>query len=343
MKNKVLIIGANGFIGSTLVKKLINDKSDQPIIGVDLYDNNLSEVTNDRFIFYRMDITKNRRKLEQLITESDIVIPLTAIANPSLYIKQALKTFQLTFEENLRIIRLCHKHGRRVIVFSTSEVYGMCQDSFFDEHTSPLVVGPTENQRWIYSASKQLLDRVVCALGFEGLHYTIVRPFNWIGNNMDVNDLTKGETVRLLPNLIDCLLNGKPITLVNSGQQKRCFIDIDEALECFIRIIDNPDHKCDAQIINIGSLKNELSVEEFAQKVIQLFDSHPLRHLFPPSVGFQIEDGESYYGKGYEDVRERRPSTRMALACCGWEATRSIDQAIKNAIHESIRKKRCKN
>src|SRR5438132_1471144 len=81
----------------------------------------------------------------------------------------------------LKLVRYCVKYNKRVIFPSTSEVYGMCQDQYFDEDTSNLVVGPINKQRWIYSVSKQLLDRVIWAYGAKGLNFTLFRPFNWMG------------------------------------------------------------------------------------------------------------------------------------------------------------------
>ena len=87
--------------------------------------------------------------------------------------------FELDFEENLRIVKMAAKYGKRVVFPSTSEVYGMCPDREFDEDSSPLVYGPIRKERWIYSASKQLLDRVIWAMGnANGLRFTLFRPFN---------------------------------------------------------------------------------------------------------------------------------------------------------------------
>ena len=96
--------------------------------------------------------------------------------------RNPLRVFELDFEENLKIIRDCVKYNKRIIFPSTSEVYGMCTDKNFDEDSSNPVVGPINKQRWIYSVSKQLLDRVIWAYGDKnGLKFTLFRPFNWMG------------------------------------------------------------------------------------------------------------------------------------------------------------------
>ena len=121
---------------------------------------------------------------------------LVAVATPATYVQNPLRVFELDFEANLAVIRLCVKYGKRVIFPSTSEVYGMSQDTEFDEEATHFVLGPTQKQRWIYSCSKQLLDRVIYAYGEQDkLPYTLFRPFNWIGAKQD--DILNPRTRRL--------------------------------------------------------------------------------------------------------------------------------------------------
>src|SRR5208283_4503647 len=187
--SKVLILGVNGFIGHHLSARVLKD-TDWQVFGMDMNADKLGPLLdNPRFKFFEGDITINREWIEYHVRKCDVVLPLVAIATPATYVKEPLKVFELDFEQNLQIVRLCQKYGKRLIFPSTSEVYGMCPDKEFDEDTSPLVTGPIRMQRWIYSASKQLLDRVIWAYGFErGLKFTCFRPFNWIGPKLD--DLT---------------------------------------------------------------------------------------------------------------------------------------------------------
>ena len=170
--------------------------------------------------------------------------------------KEPLRVFGLDFEENLKIVRLCEKYGKRLIFPSTSEVYGMCPDEEFDEDESPLVVGPINKQRWIYSISKQLLDRVIWAYGFQqGLRFTLFRPFNWIGPKLD--DLTiepeKEGSSRVVTQFISNLIHGEPIRLVDGGAQKRCFTYVDDGIDGLMKIIENKNDVCNGQIFNIGN------------------------------------------------------------------------------------------
>ena len=155
---KILILGVNGFIGSNLTEFLLRE-TDWEIFGMDLHSDKLVfAIPNQNFTFVKGDITINQEWVENHVKECDVVLPLVAIATPATYVKDPLRVFELDFEANLKIIRDCVRHGTRVIFPSSSEVYGMCEDSKFSESSSNLVLGPISKQRWIYSASKQLLE-----------------------------------------------------------------------------------------------------------------------------------------------------------------------------------------
>src|SRR5512146_344509 len=158
---KFLILGVNGFIGHHLTARILAE-TDWKVFGMDLSAERLGRmVDHPRFEFVEGDISINKEWIEYHIKKCDVVLPLVAIATPATYVKEPLRVFELDFEQNLQIVRQCVKYRRRLIFPSTSEVYGMCPDKEFDEDTSPLVTGPIRMQRWIYSASKQLLDRVI--------------------------------------------------------------------------------------------------------------------------------------------------------------------------------------
>ena len=157
---KILILGVNGFIGHHLSKRIL-ETTDWEVYGMDMNSERVQPfMGNPRFHFFEGDITINKEWIEYHIRKCDVVLPLVAIATPSTYVSDPLRVFELDFEANLPFIRSCVKYKKRVIFPSTSEVYGMCGDEAFDPHTSNLVLGPIEKQRWIYACSKQLMDRV---------------------------------------------------------------------------------------------------------------------------------------------------------------------------------------
>lgn len=337
-RTRVLILGVNGFIGNHLTERLLRDDNYE-IYGLDIGSDAIGRFLDcPRFHFVEGDISIHSEWIEYHIKKCDVVLPLVAIATPIEYTRNPLRVFELDFEENLKIIRDCVKYNKRIIFPSTSEVYGMCTDKVFDEDNSNLVVGPVSKQRWIYSVSKQLLDRVIWAYGEkEGLRFTLFRPFNWMGPRLDNLNAARIGSSRAITQLILNLVEGSPIKLVEGGKQKRCFTDISDGIEALFRIIENRDGRCDGEIINIGNPDNEASIKELAEMLLESFEQHPLRHRFPPFAGFRDVESSSYYGKGYQDVEHRKPSIRNAKRCLHWEPTVAMRQTVDETLDFFLR------
>lgn len=332
-KTRVLILGVNGFIGNFLVERLL-DEGNYEVHGMDLSSSAITRLLGrENFYFHEGDITVHREWIEYNVKKCDVVLPLVAIATPIEYTRNPLRVFELDFEENLRIVRYCAKYGTRIIFPSTSEVYGMSQDDFFDENTSNLVTGPINKQRWIYSTSKQLMDRVIWAYGKkENLPFTLFRPFNWMGPRLDTLDSARVGSSRAITQLILNLVEGTPIQLIDGGEQKRCFTDVKEGIECLFRIIENKDGCCDGQIFNVGNPDNEASIKRMAEVLVEKFEKHPLRGHFPPFAGMVEIESRKYYGDGYQDVQHRRPSIENAKKLLGWNPTIMMDETIDDTL-----------
>ncbi len=337
-RKSVLILGVDGFIGNALTERLLKS-GDYEVHGMDLRSGYIQRFLNDpRFHFHEGDISIHREWIEYHIRKCDIILPLIAIATPIEYTRNPLKVFELDFEENLRVVRYCVKYGKRIIFPSTSEVYGMCDEEAFDEDNSKLVLGPIRMQRWIYSCSKQLLDRVIWAYGqHEGLKFTLFRPFNWIGPRLDSLASARIGSSRAITQLILNLVEGTPIQLIDGGEQKRCFTDVSDGIECLYRLIENKDNACDGKIINIGDPDNEASIRELGEILVKKFEKHPLRSKFPPFAGFLEVESGSYYGKGYQDVQHRRPSIRNAKRFVNWTPEVSLEQAVEQTLDFFLR------
>ncbi|WP_275074827.1 bifunctional UDP-4-amino-4-deoxy-L-arabinose formyltransferase/UDP-glucuronic acid oxidase ArnA [Providencia rettgeri] len=332
-RTRVLILGVNGFIGNHLTERLLKD-GNYDIYGMDIGSSAIERfIGNPRFHFIEGDVSIHTEWIEYHIKKCDVILPLVAIATPIEYTRNPLRVFELDFEENLKVVRYCVKYNKRIIFPSTSEVYGMCDDKEFDEDESRLIVGPINKQRWIYSVSKQLLDRVIWAYGAkEGLKFTLFRPFNWMGPRLDSLNSARIGSSRAITQLILNLVEGSPIKLVDGGAQKRCFTDIKDGIEALFRIIENKDGKCDGQIINIGNPTNEASIRELAEMLLASFEKHPERSKFPPFAGFREIESSSYYGQGYQDVEHRKPSVENARRLLDWVPT--ID--MKDTIEETL-------
>ncbi|AGL84843.1 bifunctional UDP-4-amino-4-deoxy-L-arabinose formyltransferase/UDP-glucuronic acid oxidase ArnA [Pseudomonas protegens] len=336
-RTRVLILGVNGFIGNHLSERLLRDDK-YDVYGLDIGSDAIERLrSHPNFHFVEGDISIHSEWIEYHIKKCDVVLPLVAIATPIEYTRNPLRVFQLDFEENLKLVRYCVKYNKRVIFPSTSEVYGMCQDKNFDEDTSNLIVGPINKQRWIYSVSKQLLDRVIWAYGAKGLNFTLFRPFNWMGPRLDRLDSARIGSSRAITQLILNLVEGTPIRLFDGGEQKRCFTDIADGIEALARIVDNENDCCNGQIINIGNPDNEASIRQLGEELLRQFEAHPLRGNFPPFAGFRDVESKAFYGAGYQDVEHRKPSIDNAKRLLNWEPTVEMSETIGNTLDFFLR------
>ncbi|MFN3234883.1 MAG: bifunctional UDP-4-keto-pentose/UDP-xylose synthase [Gammaproteobacteria bacterium] len=329
---KVLILGTNGFIGNALSEAILNT-TDWHIVGMDLYDNNLEDcMDHERFEFFKGDMRGHTDWIEEKIKECDVLLPLAAIANPAIYVKDPLRIFELDFEANLHIIRLAVKHNTRVIFPSTSEVYGMCPDEFFDEETSPLVTGPIHKERWIYSTSKQLMDRVIYAYGVhKNLDYTLFRPFNWYGPKLDSID---NPNARVLTKFIGHIARGEEITLVEGGEQRRCFCYLSDSINALIKIIENKNNAAHQQIINIGNNSSdaEVSIKQLAELVLECVSEVPEFKSLADNAKLVNVSSAEQYGKGYQDMAVRKPSIEKAHQLLGWKPVVPLKEGVKKTV-----------
>jgi nucleoside-diphosphate-sugar epimerase len=258
-----------------------------------------------------------------------VVFPLAAIASPLIYIQNPISVFELDFEANLRIVRFCVKHGKRVIFPSTSEVYGMCEDDEFEEETSNCVTGPICKQRWIYSCSKQMLDRVIYAYGINGsLDYTLFRPFNWIGPRLDDIYNENNGSSRVLTQFLSNILHGKNLNLVDGGNNMRCFTDISDAVAALVKIIENENKCASQQIFNIGNPYNKLSIKTLAHQTLELAKTYDKVRNLAEKVSIINTSSSDYYGKSYQDVTRRVPSIKKAESLLKWTPVVKIGDSL---------------
>jgi len=333
MSLKVLILGVNGFIGNSLTERILRD-TDWEVYGMDMGQDKLTDcLGHKRFHFVEGDITINKEWIEYHVKKCDVVLPLVAIATPATYVTDPLRVFELDFEANLDIVRQCVRYKKRVLFPSTSEVYGMSADAEFDEENTNLVLGPIHKQRWIYSCSKQLLDRVIFAYGMkDGLKFTLFRPFNWIGPKLDNILEPKEGSSRVLTQFIGNILRGKDIQLVDGGAQRRSFTYIDDGVDALLRIIENKDGCADSRIFNIGNPKNDLSVRELAETVVALVKTYPKYAPLAEKTRLVTVNSGDYYGKGYQDILTRVPSIKNAEKYLGWKPVTDFKTALKKTL-----------
>jgi nucleoside-diphosphate-sugar epimerase len=336
---KIMILGVNGFIGSALTHAILTSRPWE-VFGIDLSDHKLRDLPKtSRFHFVEGDITINREWVEYHVKKCDAVVPLVAIANPAQYVVDPLRVFELDFEANLEVVRYCVKYRKRLLFPSTSELYGMSTDRVLDEETSPLVYGPINKQRWIYAASKQLLDRVIYAYGVrDGLDYTLFRPFNFIGPNLDNIDEPKEGSSRVFTQFLSNIMHRRPIKLVDGGQQRRSFTYIDDAIDCLMRIIENREGRAARRIFNIGNPTNGCSIAELARRMVMIAQEFPTLQANAQATEIVEVTAQDYYGKYYQDINDRVPAIEAARRDLGWEPHTDLDTAIRCTIDYYVKK-----
>jgi nucleoside-diphosphate-sugar epimerase len=347
MYMKVLLLGGGGFIGSHTTFAMLNHTKHH-VLAYDLYDDKLADcLGHPRLKYIHGDIRLDHARLEELVKDVDLVVDLIAYANPSLYVSMPLEVYRLNFAENLIIAEYCVKHRKRLVQFSTCEVYGKTVVSLvhdrlpdpenpayavFQEDTTPMILGPVCKHRWIYSCAKQLLERLLHAYGLEHcLNYTIIRPFNFIGPRIDHLPSEHDGNPRVFSHFIQALKDGSPMYLVNGGQQCRTYTHIDDAVDCVLRIIENPAGVCDREIFNIGSPGNEVSIRGLACKMRDIYQrrwwdgTQPLPELVEVS-------GEEFYGTGYDDSDRRIPDITKAMTLLGWKPQYGLDETVERSM-----------
>jgi UDP-apiose/xylose synthase len=324
---KILVLGAGGFIGSNLVEHLVAEAR-HDVVGVDIADEKLEGIEGANFTFIQADVSRSTDLLESLIAETDVVADLIAYAKPSMYVEAPLDVINLNFIENVKTVKLCVEHGKRLFQYSTSEVYGKPSGDAYREDESDLIVGPVTRQRWVYAASKQLLERVIHAHGLRGdLEYTIVRPFNFVGPRFDylVPAGTRGGP-RAFSHFMSALLTGGPIFLVDGGEQRRSFTHIYDANRAFSVLLEDPGAV--NRVFNIGNPDNDTSIRDLVVLMMQLYEE--LTGVAPTNELVEIA-GEDFYGPGYEDTDRVVPDITN-LRRLGWEPKYDLEATFRETM-----------
>ncbi|KAF9684610.1 hypothetical protein SADUNF_Sadunf04G0136400 [Salix dunnii] len=383
----ICMIGAGGFIGSHLCEKILNE-TQHKILALDVYNDKIKHLLEPdslswagRIQFHRINI-KHDSRLEGLIKMSDLTINLAAICTPADYNTRPLDTIYSNFIDALPVVMLlhfimfpvsfsielvvavkyCSENGKRLIHFSTCEVYGKTIGSFlpkdsplrqilldqaslviclrFDpayyvlkEDASPCIFGSIEKQRWSYACAKQLIERLVYAEGAEnGLEFTIVRPFNWIGPRMDFIPGVDGPSEgvpRVLACFSNALLRREPLKLVDGGQSQRTFVYIKDAIEAVLLMIENPS-RANGHIFNVGNPNNEVTVRQLAEMMTAVYanvSGEPA--LEEPTVDVSSKE---FYGEGYDDSDKRIPDMTIINRQLGWNPKTSLWDLLDSTL-----------
>ena len=332
---RVIILGCGGFVGSHLTERLLADGRFE-ITGFDVSDSKCSHLLdNPNFNFTKgyVDASNTDEVLRPVLDGAEAIFSLAAVCNPAEYVKNPVFTINSNFIHAYKLVDLCTEAGAWIIHTSTCEVYGRTIASYLPdndysnpdlyeqrEDETPLVMGPTVNQRWTYAASKALFERYIYANHTEnGLPFTIVRPYNWFGPRMDYIPGRDGDGVpRVLACFMRALLDKQPIQLVDGGTAYRTITYIEDSVDALTAMLEVPK-KAKNTFFNIGNRANEITMRDLA---------HLMRDVYADITGDEsyrkhpIEDisGEKFYGPGYEDCDRRVPDVTRAERLLGWKA-----------------------
>ena len=326
----VAIVGCGGFIGSHLLDAVLC-RTQWRVFGVDVDFYRIQHRLHDeRCEFLNADLAEP--SVVERIAKFPVVVNLAAICTPSRYMAEAPAVIRSNYDHPAALAEACAKSGAWLIHFSTSEVYGRTlEDSGeLDEDMTGFVFGPVASSRWSYATAKLLTERFIA--GLEGLKWTIVRPFNFVGPYMDFMPGVDGEGIpRVLANFSSALVRGEPLTLVNGGDARRTFTSVFDAIDFMFALFAARENAL-SQIFNVGNPDNEVSVAELARRMRRIY-AHlkgiPEESLPAP----EVVDGETYYGKGYDDSLRRLPSVEKADRLLGFRAQVPLDVVLEESLN----------
>ena len=313
---KFIITGGAGFIGSTLVKALLEKGAESILIIDDLStgsESNISSVLNDERIEFINSRIEDVDNLDNLFSSYDFCYHLAAGVGVQ-YIMENLSDSLLTnILATHKVLDSCQANNIPVLLTSTSEVYGVAEDDIWTEDTKSLI-GPTTKLRWSYAASKMIDEFIALSLYEEGkISPIIVRLFNIIGPNQ----LSKYGMV--VPKFIEAALKDEDITIHGDGSQSRSFTWVDDVVNYLIKLAEI---KAYGEIFNIGQTE-EITIKNLAELVISKTNSNS-----------QIiyKSHEDVFGKAFEDPKRRTPGIDKIIKFTGIKPTKNIDFMIENII-----------
>jgi UDP-glucose 4-epimerase len=288
---KILITGGAGFVGSHLADKLYNQGHEITVID-DLSTGRYSNVAHlegkERFQLI-IDTILNEGLMERLIRDTDRVFHMASAVGVKLIMEQPVKTIETIFHGTDVVLKFCSRYRKRVLIPSTSEVYGKSTQVPFSEEND-ILKGSTSKHRWAYACAKELDEFLALAHWKETrLPVAVIRLFNTVGPRQT------GQYGMVVPNFIKAALHNQPIPIHGDGNQSRCFGHVADVVEGLVKAIETPE--CFGQVMNIGN-HEEVTIKELAERVIAATGSTSKIDYIPYEIA---------YGAGFEDMQRRVP------------------------------------
>lgn len=313
---RALITGGAGFIGSHLAEHLVSQG--QSVHAVDDLSTgsieNLDSLKNNPNFAYTIADVREEQTLAELVDRSDVVYHLAAAVGVRLIVESPVRTIETNVGCTEVVLKMANKKGKKVIVASTSEVYGKNDAVPFSEEND-LVLGPTSKARWSYACSKAIDEFLALAYWrARRLPVVVTRLFNTVGPRQT------GRYGMVLPNFVRQALMGQPVTVFGDGKQSRCFSSVDEVVQALAALADCPDAV--GQVVNVGSAQ-EISIGELAELVKQMTQSDS-QIVYVPY--------EQAYEEGFEDMARRVPDVSKLNSLLGFTPQKNIQDIVEAVI-----------
>ena len=332
-QTRVLITGGAGFVGSHLAESLLERGYHVAII------DNLStgrfqnierlvkryppDGTGSRFTF-AIDSIDNDIVLDRLASESDVIFHLAAAVGVKLIVENPVHTIETNIVGTDRVLRAALRYRCKVVLTSTSEVYGKGIRMPFSEDDD-VVLGPTNRNRWGYAASKMIDEFLGLAYYQEKqLPVTIVRLFNTVGPRQS------SQYGMVLPRLAEQALRGESLTVYGDGEQSRCFLHVQDAVAALTALSECPE--AIGQVFNAGSTE-EVSIAQLAHKILDVVDAdYRSIAALPSEERIKLIPYDQAYSANFEDMRRRIPNIAKIRSYTGWEPSRTLDTIIRDVV-----------
>jgi UDP-glucose 4-epimerase len=312
-----LITGGAGFIGSHLAELLLADGWEVFVLD-DLStgsERNVAHLRERRDFHLVVDSVLKSSVVNELVHRCDVVYHLAAAVGVRLIVEQPVHTLVTNIQGTENVLEHCNRFGKRVLVASTSEVYGDRREPEALSEESRRQYGPTTARRWAYAESKALDEFLALAYHQErGLDCVIVRLFNTVGPRQS------GQYGMVIPTFVSAALAGRALEIHGDGTQTRCFCHVQDTIRALVGLMNA--REIVGEIFNVGSTER-VTIDELADRVLALTGSG--------SEIVRIPYGE-VYGQGIEDMLHRQPAIEKVAGAIGWQPTRSLDQILGDVL-----------
>src|SRR3954470_24330516 len=312
-----LITGGAGFIGSHLTELLL-DRGWEVFVLDDLStgsERNVAHLRRRRDFHLVVDSVLQTSVVNELVHRCDVVFHLAAAVGVRLIVEQPVHTLVTNIQGTENVLEYCNRFGKRVVIASTSEVYGDRREPEALSEDSRRLYGPTTARRWAYAESKALDEFLALAYHQErGLDAVIVRLFNTVGPRQS------GQYGMVIPRFVAAALAGRPLEIHGDGSQTRCFCHVHDTVRALIALMAEPSTS--GQIYNVGS-EERIKIIDLAGRVIAATNS---------TSDLEFIEYDRVYGHGIEDMLHRIPSIRKVSDLIGWGPAHTLDEILADVI-----------